>query len=212
MKHLMRAALVASALACGSPAGAQIAGQFTGADPLAPNAHLFGAYLLTSENTAGLMSQLRLSFYQNVDFGFQGGLVRRDLDLGHRTTLKLGGDLKTRLTTGGQSFPLSVSLGAALGVETGDNVSVLTLGPTVVGSRTMAISQTVAWTPYASLGITYSKFSIGETDDTDTALPLRLGIDFKANAALDLVLEFQANMDDRLNDDTGLALGVNLPF
>jgi hypothetical protein len=105
-----------------------------------------------------------------------------------------------------------VSLGAALGVETGDDVSVLTLGPTVVGSRTMAISQTVAWTPYASLGITYSKFSIGETDDNDTALPLRFGIDFKANAALDLVLEFQANMDDRLNDDTGLALGVNLPF
>ena len=54
-------------------AWAQVFGQYTGANPLEPNQHLFGAYLHTSDSVLGAVGQLRLSFFPGIDFGFQGG-------------------------------------------------------------------------------------------------------------------------------------------
>src|SRR5258705_6644118 len=74
-KHVP-AALFVAALFCGSGAAfAQVPGQFTGAEILPVNAHMYGGYLVASNNVVGGLAQLRLSFYPGVDFGFQGGLA-----------------------------------------------------------------------------------------------------------------------------------------
>lgn len=209
MKNIVWTALVGFGLAVATPAGAQAFGQFMGAEPLAPNARLFGGYIHSSQNESGLLGQLRLSFYPEVDFGFQGGLVRRDLGIGDRTTLRLGGDFKVRVAKPTDQRPVSIAIGGVLGVETGDEVNILTLGPTVTGSRAFTNGHV---TPYARAGIAFTKLSIASFDDTDISVPIRLGADFRLNAALGLVFEIQANLGDRLNDDLGIAGGVNLPF
>ena len=209
MKILVPA--IAAILVWSSPSVAQVYGQYTGADLMEPNQRLFGAYAHSSENEAGLLAQLRLSFYPGVDFGFQGGLVRRTVSLGDRTTLRLGGDIKVRVAQDGPDHPVAIAVGGALGVETGDQVNVLSITPTVTLSRSFHMGET-AVIPYARAGIGFSKLSIGDFDDSDFSLPLRFGSEFRVTASLRLAVELQVSVGDRLNDNLGLVGGVNLPF
>jgi hypothetical protein len=203
---------IAAILVWSAPSSAQVFGQYTGADPLEPNQRSFGAYVHSSDNESGLLAQLRLSFYPGVDFGFQGGLVRRTVSLGDRTTLRLGGDLKIRVAQQGPDHPLAIAFGAALGVETGDQVNVVSLTPTVTVSRSFHASQNAALIPYARAGLGFSKLSIGDFSDSDFSLPLRFGSELRLSASLGIVAEIQVSVGDRLNDNLGLVGGVNLPF
>ena len=149
--------IAAVLIACAVPARAQSLGQFTGAQTLALNGHAFGAYLHASSNVVGFVTQLRLSFYPGVDFGFQGGLDRLDFPGDNRTILRLGTDFKVAGMKAGSALPVDLAFGGGLGVDTGDNISVLTLGPTVIASRTFPAGGRGTITPYGALGISYSK-------------------------------------------------------
>ena len=140
------------------------------------------------------------------------GLVRRNVSLGDRTTLRLGGDIKVRVQQQSDAHPVSLAVGGGIGVETGDNLSVLSFSPTVTASRTFKLGQSGGIIPYARAGLGFSKLTIGDFSDTDFALPIRLGSDFRLSTGLDLVLEMQINFGDRLNDNLALVGGVNLPF
>lgn len=209
MKGFWWKALLAAMLAFPATARAQIYGQFTGAETIPSGGHVFGAYVHASENLFGLISQLRLSFYPNVDFGFQGGLNRIDVGSDDQTTLRIGGDLKFLIAKGGV---LDLSAGGALGVETGDGISILTIGPSVVVSRTFAMGNGGGITPYGSMGMFFSNVDIDDFEDSDFAIPFRLGSEFKLSPEIKLVGEIQLRAGDEINDDFSFVTGVNLPF
>lgn len=213
MTKQLSAALVAAMLLCGSGAAlAQIPGQFAGAEVLPVNGHVFGAYLVASNNVIGGLAQLRLSFYPGIDFGFQGGLARINYAGGDRTTLRLGTDVKVRVRAATEDSPYDIAVGGALGVETGDDLNNLSVGPVAVVSRSFARTTAGGFTTYAGLGATFSSIDAGKLKETNLTVPLRLGAIFKAAPGIHLVSEIQFLVGDDFNDDVTLTAGVNLPF
>jgi hypothetical protein len=199
-------------LACATPAGAQVFGQYTPADVLAVNARQFGGYVDFSENTAGLMAQLRLSFYPNVDFGFQGGLSRLDLGGSTKTTLRLGSDVRVGVLKAGERIPVDVAAGGALGVETTDDYTSIRLGISGVASRALKMSGDAAIVPYAGAMLCFNNASAGGRSDSDFSLPLRFGGELRAIPGVRITAELQLRLGDDYDDDVAFAAGVNLPF
>ena len=211
MKQLRMAAWWCAGILLASPASAQTFGQYSGAETLPVNGRMFGAYLQSSENVFGLLGQLRLSFYPSVDFGFRGGFARQDFVGGNRTTVRMGADLKINVSHQSEQNPVALAVGGDLSVETGDDYSVLSVGPTVVASRDFGGSQ-ISMTPYASVGLAFASVDIGGGSDTDVSVPVRLGGVFRTSPQLNFVAELQLHLWDSFNDDVGFAAGVNLPF
>lgn len=210
------ALLVVLALAAGmlhaGAARAQVFGQYGGARPLGVNARLFGAYASFTESESELMGQLRLSFYPNVDFGFQGGLSRVSVADRSRTSVKIGGDFKALAVRSGESFPADLSLGAAIGISSAEDFTLLGVGPSVVVSRTLG-SNGATLTPYLGALLLFTRADIDEaSNDTDVSLPLRFGAEYAPNPDLRLLLELQVSVSDQVNDDLKLVLGANFPF
>ncbi len=213
MIGFIRAVVVTAILAAiAGAARAQAPGQYTGAEVLPVNGHMFGAYLVASNNVVGGLAQLRLSFYPGVDFGFQGGLNRLNYVGGDRTTLKLGTDLKVRLRSAAETFPFDVAAGAALGVETGDDLSNLAVGPVGVISRSFGGPQSVGFSAYGGAGVMFSSVHAGKLKETNLTVPLRLGAIFRAAPGLHLMTEIQFLVGDDFNDDVSFTAGVNMPF
>lgn len=213
MKPLLAILLCALALPALAPrARAQSYGQYGGADPLPVNGRMFGVYLNASDSIVGILGQLRLSFYPGIDFGFQGGLARTDEASSDRTTLRLGGDVKGQFARAGEQGPLDLAVGGHLGVDVGDNYNVLRIGPTLVASRMAPVGDSGAVVPYGSLGLMFSRVSVGDADESDFSFPLRVGVEVRAMPEFRFLAELQVNVGDDFNDDVGLAAGVNLPF
>jgi len=215
VKSILAAILAIAALGPTDLARAQAFGQYTGAVVVPPNGHVFGAYLNISENVVGRLPQLRLSFYPNLDFGFHGGLSRLDPggSVATRTTLRVGGDLRWQLTGLSPTFPADLALGASLAVETADRFKVVTLGPSVVASRTLGGTDGAGgFVPYGGLALLFSSRDAFGFEDSDISLPLRLGIEARLSPEFRLIAELQLFIADRYNDDVGFVTGVNLPF
>jgi opacity protein-like surface antigen len=212
MKNVALIAALAASLTAAGAVEAQTFGQFTGAETLPVNGRMFGAYLQSSENTAGLLAQLRLSFYPGLDFAFMGGLTRQEVGGGKRTTVRLGADLKVSARKADESFPIDLAIGGNLGVETGDHFDVLTVGPAVMASRDFPMGQAGGIIPYAGLGLAFQKLDIRSHSDNDVVFPIRVGSEFKVAPQLRLAIELQFPVSDSLNDNFGLAVGANVPF
>jgi hypothetical protein len=208
VKKVCCAALAALAIA-GAPAHANMFGQFTPAEVLPVNEHLFGTYLTASDNVLALTGQLRLSFYPNVDFGFQGGLSRVNSD---RTTVRLGGDIKFGVMHAGAATPIDLAIGGGLGIETGDDYTVLSVGPTAVASRTFGSAGSTTVIPYAGMALAFSSINSGPLDQTDFSVPFRFGAELRAIPGVRLVGELQLRLSDAINDDVAFAVGANFPF
>jgi len=209
VKGFWKSALVAGALLLPATSGAQVYGQFTGAEVVPTGGHVFGAYLHASENLFGLISQLRLSFYPNVDFSFHGGLNRIQIGTEDRTTIRIGSDVKFLILKGQQ---VDIAASGALGVETGDNISVLTIGPAAVASHTYPMGTGGGVTPYAGFALLFSNVDIGDRQEADFSIPFRFGTEFKLSPEIKLVGEIQLRANDEINDDFSFVTGVNLPF
>lgn len=214
MKRVLAAGLLLAALGAASPAEPQVFGQYTSAATTPMNGHVFGAYLSASNNVVAGLAQLRLSFYPDVDFGFSGGLTRLDRgSLGSNlTTLRLGTDLRWQVIHRSASSPVDLTVGGALGVETGDNFKVVTVGPNAVVSRPLGGGDNGPIVPYAGLGLFFINRDALGIQDTDLSVPLRLGLEARVATEFRIVAELQLYVSDRYNDDVGFATGVNLPF
>ena len=117
MKRYILAIALLLAIAA-RPAGAQVHGVLCDASVVPVNTRLGGTYLQLDPSSATLSGQLRMSFYQNFDFGFQGGLSRVGQgNNAQQTLVRLGGDFRGQVARESSSFPLNVSLGAAIEVE-----------------------------------------------------------------------------------------------
>jgi hypothetical protein len=211
VKKVLVFALVGS-FAIGASAHASVFGQFTPAETLPVNAHLFGTYLIASKNVVGAMAQLRLSFYPGVDFGFQGGLSRVDAGSTNRTTVRLGGDFKIAAMHAGTTSPVDLGIGGAIGIENGDDYSTLMLGPSAVASRSFPMGSSSAIVPYAGMMLAFSTINSGPLDQTDFSLPLRLGAELRAAPGFRISTEMELRLGDEINDDVGFAIGANFPF
>lgn len=208
MKRIL--VLLAAALSAASPALAQVHGTLVEARVVPVNARLGGAYLQFDPHSATLMGQLRLSFYPNLDFGFLGGLSRIDVNNNTRTSVRLGGDFRGQIMTQSESFPLNISLGGGLGLESADNFTILSLGPQVAVSRTLDYSN--RWVGYAGASLLLSRVDLGTGNDTDTSFPMRVGMEFLPNPDVRLLGELQLAVSDEIRDDFSFTLGVLFPF
>jgi len=191
---------------------AQVFGQFGGAEPLPLNGHLAGAYLRMSGSDLSVLGQLRLSLYPNVDFGFVGGFSRVDVGGVNRTAIKLGADFKTQVAKQTETFPLDLSLGAALGVDTAEDFTVLSVGPTAQLSRRVSLSNGQTLVPYGGLGFLFARAGTGGNNTTDLSVPLRAGAEYHVQPGTILLAEVQLALGDKVNDDVLFTLGINFPF
>ena len=210
MKKLLLIVLLLASLAPAAPA--QVFGQYTPATILPVDSRLCGAYVDFSENAVGLLAQLRLSFYPNVDFGFQGGLSRVDLGPTTKTSLRLATDVRFGVARASTSLPVDLAVGAGLGVETSDDYTLLRLGPSAVASRTFGFTNSASVAPYAGLMLLFSNQNQGDESTTDFSVPLRLGAELRAIPGVALTAELQLRLGDDFYDHTGFSAGVNLPF
>ena len=209
MKRLLACAAVSFALAA-SPALAQVHGIFNDAKVVPVNGHLGGAYLQFDQSSASLMGQLRLSFFPNLDFGFLGGLSRLDVENDTKSSVRLATDFRGQIASQGPNFPLNITLGAALGVETADGYSLLSVGPTAAVS--IGLDQAKQWEAYGGVSLLLSRVEIAGRRDTDTSLPLRAGLQFSPNPDIRILTEAQLAVSDEINDDFSFTLGVLFPF
>jgi len=213
VKRLLAACLVVTLAGAATPALAQVHGIFNDAKVVPVNGHLGGGYLQFDKSSAALMGQLRLSFYQNLDFGFVGGLSRIDVNDNTQTTVRLDSDFRGQIFTQGANFPLDMTLGAAIGVETADDFTILSVGPTAVASRTLDTRK--QWVAYGGASILISRITRSSgtgTNNTDTSLPLRAGLEFLPNPDLRLLTEATWAISDDINDDFRFTFGVLFPF
>lgn len=211
-KHAFAFAAVAAGMLVAQSAAGQVFGQFTSAPPVEMNARLFGAYAGFSESESELVTQLRLSFYPNVDFGFQGGLSRVSIADHSRTTVKLGGDFKAFAARQGDALPVDLSLGAAIGVSSAEDFNLLSVGPQLVASRNFATGSGSRLTAYSGVLLLFTRSDVGTHNDTDVSVPIWFGLEFAPNIDLRLLAEVQVAASDQINDDLKLTVGANFPF
>lgn len=206
------AAAVVALAGAARPAAAQVFGQFHAARPLPVNGHEFGAYVEFSENLLGFLGQLRLSFHPGVDFGFQGGLGRYDGGATDVTTARLGADFKYLAATVEQGLPVDLGVGAAIGLETGDDLSLVSLGPSIVASRPVSVAGEPRFVPYAALALLFSRVDVGDADSNDFTAPLRVGTEIDMGPGLRASAEIKALLGDTFQDDLSFSFGVRTSF
>jgi hypothetical protein len=195
-----------------SPASAQTFGTLTPADPVPVNGHTFGGYLDASDHTVGLLTQLRLSFYPNIDFGFQGGLSRVQVEGTDQTNVRLGGDIRFLVARQSDNMPLDLNVGGALGIQHTSDFTILSLGPTAVASRALEAGST-SIVPYFGIAMLFNSANLTNGDSkTDVSVPLRFGTEFRVSSELRIMAELQLLLEDEFNDDVVFVTGVNLPF
>jgi hypothetical protein len=210
-KLLLLASFVAS-LAPGPAAHAQVFGQYTPAEILPVNARLGGAYVNFSEDVVGALGQLRLSFYPNVDFGFQGGLARLGLGTTSKTALRLGSDVRFGVAKAAAGHLLDIAVGAGLGVETSDQYSVFRIGPSVVASHTFPFSSNSSVVPFVGTMLCFTSLDAGAATRTDFSVPVRLGAELRAIPGVRVTAEFQLRLSDDFQDRTAFSTGIDFPF
>lgn len=204
------AAIVALALSSVS-AHAQSLGPFTRAEILPVDAREAGIYVNASESATGILSQLRLSFYPGIDFGFQGGLSRLEFVDGDKTLLQVGADLRFGTMRAAAGAPFDFALGGGFAIDVGDDYNLLTLGPMAFLSRTFPVGGG-SISPYAVTGVSFSTASIGPDNRTDVQVPLNLGAEYRPNPVFGVAAELQLRLANRFRDDAGFAAGVTFPF
>ena len=210
MKRFLAAAL-AVALACiASPALAQVYGILNDAKVVPVNGHLGGGYLQFDKSSATLMGQLRLSLYPNLDFGFVGGLSRLDIDNDTKSSVRLATDFRGQIANQGANFPMSITLGAAIALESADGFSLLSVGPTAAASR--VLDQANQWTATVGASLLLSRSEISGQRNTDTSMPLRFGLQYAPNPDIRILSEAQVAVSDEIRDDFSFTLGVLFPF
>lgn len=213
MKRCIAIAAAVLALAGWSrPAAAQVFGQFHSARPLAVSGHEFGGYVEFSENLLGFLGQLRLSFHPGVDFGVQGGVGRYDTGPSDVTTARLGADFKYLAAAIASGSPVDLGIGAGIGLEAGDDLSLLSIGPALVVSRPLDDDPAPRFVPYAGLALLFTRVDRGDGDTNDVIAPLRAGCEFLMAPGLKASAEFKWLLGEAFQDDLSLAAGIRTSF
>ena len=212
MRRLLASCAALLLLACARPVAAQVYGQFGGAVPVAVDHRQFGFYGEFSDHQSDLLGQLRLSFYPNLDFGFQGGLSHLDAGGRTQTVVHLGADVKTLVARRTDTFPVDVSVGGTIGVGSADQFNLLSMGPLAVASRTATMRSGLELVPYGGAALLYTRSDFGHGTTTDVSMQLRVGLEVRPNPDVRLLVELQEPVSDPIDQNPKLVLGANFPF
>jgi hypothetical protein len=158
------------------------------------------------------MGQLRLSFQPEMDFGFHGGLAFYDAGTSDQTAVRLGADLRARVAKQDTEFAVDVVLGAALSVETADDVNLFRIGPSVVVSRHMPSVEATRAQPYLGMQLLFSRESVFDEDDSGLMVPIHLGSEFRLGEGLKLCTEVQFRIGNNFGDDVAFTTGITTDF
>src|SRR5262249_1446166 len=116
-----------------------------------------------------------------------------------------------QIATQSASFPVNVSAGGAIGVESADNFSLLSVGPQALASRTL--DNAGQWVAYGGASILFTRFDLGNNvTETDVSFQQRGGMEFRPNTDLRLLAEAQLAVSDEVRDDFSVTFGVLFPF
>ena len=209
MKRWCKLFAALALIAWPSVARSQVFGQWTTARILPVNGHSFGAQLELSDHVSALMGNLRLSFYPNVDFGFQGGVTRTQIEGSNIGTVRLAADLKAGALRTTNGAPLDLAFGAFVGLEAGDRLGRLVIGPSVVASRGFSTNGVERFIPYAGIQARYTQFSFHESQRNDFSLPIRLGCQFPVVQGFRAIGEVQFRVGDDIDDHLAYGFGVD---
>lgn len=136
-----------------------------------------------SEPDAGfdLEGSYRAGFSKTVDGGLRAG-IHSGPGPNSNTDALLGADLRARLVTHTESFPLDASLTAGFGIESGQGLTVgrLPIGLSM-GRRVLIEGSAISLVPYAQPVLT---LLFGDASGTDFSLGF--GVDARVTPRLDL--------------------------
>jgi hypothetical protein len=192
--------------------GAQTFGQFTGGSIVPMNGKTLGGAAEISGDMFGLMGQLRLSFQPEMDFGFQGGLAFYDAGTSDQTAVRLGADFKARVAKQDAEFAVDITLGAALSVETADDMNVFRIGPSVVVSRHMPSFESTKMQPYLGMQLLFSRENVFDVSESGLMVPVHLGSEFRLGEGLKLLAEVQFRIGNDFGDDVAFTTGITTDF
>ena len=206
--------LLLGGLASLAPArsGAQVFGQYTGGSVVPMNDHVFGAYVEMSGNLFGVVGQLRSSFEPDMDFGFAGGVGIHDFGATQVTAVRLATDLKALVVRRDASVPLDVVVGAGVGLEGGDDLNALRLGPTAIASRGFGPEGDPSVRPYAGLQLLFSREFVRGHRDSGLSIPLHLGTEARLARGLRLAVDVQWRVGHQYGDDIAFSTGFTTAF
>lgn len=202
--------MIATLLLAPTAAHAQVFGQWTSARVLDVNAHRFGGQVEFSKHAVGLLGDLRLSLYPDVDFGFQGGFTRLQLEGGNLATARLAADFRFQAMRASDTAPLDLAFGAFIGLESGDRIGRLVVGPSAVASRGITIRGAERAIPYLGVQARYTQFEFHGIQRDDFSMPLRVGCQFPVMQGLRVSGEAQIRLGDDIDDHDALGIGVEI--
>jgi hypothetical protein len=122
----------------------------------------------------------------------------------------MGGDFRGQIATQSGGSIMDIALGAALGIESADELNQLSVGPQVTVSRTLDMAS--RWVAYGGAALLFSRIEVGLETNTDTSCPLRMGMEYSPNPYLRLLSEVQLAVSDEVRDDFAVTFGVLFPF
>jgi opacity protein-like surface antigen len=182
---MLRAELLTAALMVAMPIAA-CAAQSTGSPVFQAPYRAFARSefgISLSEPSAGfdLEGSYRSGFTRTVDLGFRAG-IHSGPGPDSQTDALLGADLRARLVTHTESFPLDASATVGLGIQSGHGVTVgrLPIGLSM-GRRVLIEGSEISLVPYIQPVLT---LLFGDESGTDFSLGF--GVDARVTPRLDL--------------------------
>ncbi len=215
-RALLRVAILACALAAvasGHPgrARAQVFAQLGPGAILEKDVRL-GAFALAGDHQVGGLADVRFLLTLGMDLGVQLGARHfSDVDFGENV-LDLAFDLRYGLVEESEEVPLDLSVGAGLGVTSGDNLTVINTALFAGASKTLVTTAGREVTPYAGLVLTIAHTKVdvaGRNDgfsDPDVDVALRLGLTAALKGDTSVTGELQ------IKEETAVYLGLGTSF
>jgi hypothetical protein len=213
MRRTAVALLLTTLVASASPVRAQVFGQYTGGSLVPINQRALGGYVELNHDLFGLLGQFRTSLQDNVDFGFQGGFALYDLGSSNLTAVRLGADVKMLVFERDSQRAFDLAAGAAIGVETADNLNVLKIGPSAVASRAFGGPPTDPRVrPYAAVQVLFMRQTVHDEKDTGLSVPIHVGTELRLGPGLKGVVEAQGRFGREFGNDFSFSTGVTTVF
>lgn len=201
-------------------AHAQLLGQVSTARTLERGTNDIGGYLGVFEDATTVFGQYRRGLSNSLDFGVQAGILDPDAR-GADAALIIGGDLKWMVMAYGAD-PFDMALDGRVSFYEIANVTVFSIGGTVLLSRDYRLSQGSYLSPYGGVNIRLDRASSDidhdnasmhgfraaaqdHIDDSDTELNIGgvAGVKWELSDLIDALGEFV------LDDQWGIVLGLN---
>jgi hypothetical protein len=206
------AALLALALAP-VPAQAQVFGQFSGGSLLPMGKNAIGGYVELSDNLIGVLGQVRSSFQEKTDFGFQGGVGIYDRSGNNVTAVRLGADFRMLARPRDERVKVDLVFGAGIGVETGDDLNILRLGPSLIaGMPAGGTPDAPRFRPFGGIEMLFNREQVGDENRSGLTMPVHLGTEWMVAPGVKLYGELQWRVGNEFGDQTAISTGISSTF